>query len=128
MDAAPLYPQHWHPIVDTRKRDMSATAEHLTRTQKPVKYYFIDFGISRQFTADDPEPMADPIQGGDRTVPEFEVSDEPCNPFPTDVYYAGNLIRQDFISASVHLVVRRNANKLGRDGQIPRPLTGTDAV
>ncbi|KAI0633259.1 kinase-like domain-containing protein [Trametes polyzona] len=31
------------------------------------------------------------------TVPEFQHSDEPRDPFPTDVYYLGSLIDQDFL-------------------------------
>jgi len=34
-------------------------------------------------------------------VPEFHKSSDACNPFPTDVYYLGNLIRKDFLQARV---------------------------
>ncbi|KIK71956.1 hypothetical protein PAXRUDRAFT_181560, partial [Paxillus rubicundulus Ve08.2h10] len=36
-----------------------------------------------------------------QTVPEFQHSDEPRNPFPTDVYYLGNMIREDFMTGKV---------------------------
>jgi len=39
-----------------------------------------------------------PIMGGDKSVPEFRTGGgEACNPFPTDVYYLGNMIREHFL-------------------------------
>ena len=35
--------------------------------------------------------------GGDKTVPEFLRGDEFHDPFKADVYYAGNLIRTEFM-------------------------------
>ena len=96
MDATQLYPIPYHPCAGYMRRDFKGPAKHKTRTQRPVKYYLIDFGISRRYEPD-VVPLEDPIWGGDKTVPEFQNSDEPCNPFPTDVYYLGNLIREDFI-------------------------------
>jgi hypothetical protein len=100
MDGS-MYPNSWHPSRDYMKRDFSGEAKHRTRTQRPPKYYLIDFGISRRFNPDDPSPKAVPILGGDKTVPEFQKSAEACDPFPTDVYYIGNTIRQDFIKKRV---------------------------
>jgi hypothetical protein len=97
MDAAPLYPEPYHPSTIDWKRDMSGSAKPLTRTQRPVKYYLVDFGISRRYNAEDGVPLEEQIFGGDKTVPEFQNSSEPCNPFPTDVYYLGNMIRKDFL-------------------------------
>ncbi|KAF8870843.1 kinase-like domain-containing protein [Infundibulicybe gibba] len=73
------------------------SVSHFTRTQRPVKYYFIDFGISRHYEPSEVPPLEDPIWGGDKTVPEFQFSDGPCDPFPTDIYYLGNLIRTEFL-------------------------------
>ncbi|KAF4622391.1 hypothetical protein D9613_009142 [Agrocybe pediades] len=72
-------------------------AKYYTRTQRPPKYYIIDFGLSRQYDASNTAPLEDIIHGGDRTVPEFQTSVDPQNPFWTDVYYAGNLIREAFL-------------------------------
>jgi hypothetical protein len=99
MDANPLYPIPYHPCETNMRRDFKGRAKHKTRTQRPVKYYLVDFGISRRY-GPDTIPLEDPIWGGDKTVPEFQTSDEPCNPFPTDIYYLGNLIRTNFIKVS----------------------------
>jgi len=98
MDARPTYPKMYHPEISTRSRDWKSKAKHYTRTSRPVKYYLIDFGLSRQYAADDTAPLELPIMGGDKSVPEFRVTRSvPCNPFPTDIYYLGNMIREDFI-------------------------------
>ncbi|KII92697.1 hypothetical protein PLICRDRAFT_103575 [Plicaturopsis crispa FD-325 SS-3] len=98
MDATPLYPVPYHPFDLSMKRDYSGTAKHFTRTQRPVKYYIIDFGISRRYKPEDGPPLEDPIYGGDKTVPEFQKSLDPCDPFPTDIYYLGNMIREHFLN------------------------------
>lgn len=101
MDGTQLYPDGFHPRVMNWKPDFSGNAKHLTRTQCPPKYYLIDFGISRKYDAADKPPLESPIRGGDKTVPEFQGSAEPCNPFPTDVYYLGNMIREQFQEVSL---------------------------
>jgi len=103
MDAGPLFPKPYHPTDNSRLRDFSDNGwfpsgpKHYTRTQRPVKYYLTDFGISRRYNPDDGPPLEDPILGGDKTVPEFQASLDACNPFPTDVYYIGNMIRKTFL-------------------------------
>jgi hypothetical protein len=105
LDPSKMYPNSFHPIEHSLKRDYSGRARYFTRTQCPPKYYFIDFGISRRYDPKDGPPLEDPIWGGDKTVPEFHKSSDACNPFPTDVYYLGNLIRKDFLQVSELIVI-----------------------
>ncbi|KAL4078215.1 hypothetical protein V8B97DRAFT_1935859 [Scleroderma yunnanense] len=97
MDASRLYVDAFHPVHPLMRRDFSRFARYKTRTQRPVRYLFIDFGLSRQYDSSIIKPLEYPIWGGDKEVPEFHRSDEPCDPFPTDVFYIGNAIRKDFI-------------------------------
>ena len=96
-----MFPEGWHLVNNDRKRDWNyySKSEIYTRTQRPPKYYFIDFGISRRYDPADGPPLEDPINGGDKSVPEFQGKGAvtPCNPFPTDVYYVGNLVRTRFL-------------------------------
>lgn len=102
MDGQPLYPDGFHPVVTSRKRDYTGRAKHFTRTQRAPKYYLIDFGLSRRYPPDDHSPVAAPIMGGDKTVPEFQnYNGGSFDPFPTDVYYIGNMVREDFIMVCV---------------------------
>lgn len=100
LDPRELYPSSFHPMETSLKRDYSGSAKHYTRTQRPPKYYFIDFGLSRRYDPTDTNPREVPIWGGDKEVPEFQNSNEPCNPFQTDVFYIGNAIRKDFLQVS----------------------------
>lgn len=98
MDPKPTFPNGFHPVLHRRNRNFMGPAKHFTRTARPSKYYIIDFGLSIKYPHDTPNPRAIPIFGGDKSVPEFQR--DPCgiyNPFPTDVYYLGNLIRKEFI-------------------------------
>ncbi|KAG1751902.1 hypothetical protein EDB19DRAFT_1206914 [Suillus lakei] len=102
MDAKDLYVEPYHPVEPRMKRDFSGRARHYTRTQRPPKYYFIDFGLSRRYDPREATPLEYPIFGGDKSVPEFQNNaDVPVNPFPTDVYYLGNLIREEFMDTKI---------------------------
>lgn len=79
------------------KRDFSGFAKFNTRTERPVKYYFIDFGLSRRYDHSIVHPIEIPIWEGDKEVPEFQDSNELCDPFATDVFYIGNAIKKDFL-------------------------------
>jgi len=89
FDASGMYPNRFD-----RTGDFNATATTYIGTQRPPMYYFIDFGLSRQHPSRD--VMDEPLRGGDRSAPEHG-SQRRCNPFQTDVYYIGNLVRQEFI-------------------------------
>jgi len=99
MDPKPLFPKMFHPQAPRRTIDFKGRLKHYTRTDRPTKYYLIDFGLSRKYNPADGPPLEYPIWGGDKTVPEFHRSDDACDPFPTDIYYLGNMIREDFLQA-----------------------------
>ncbi|TFY71471.1 hypothetical protein EVG20_g1546 [Dentipellis fragilis] len=102
MDATPMYPEPWHPIKLDMRRDWKGKARHYTRTERPVKYYYIDFGLAQHYKPEHIQPWPPftlPVHGGDKTAPENQEDkyDKPCNPFATDIYYLGNLIRESFM-------------------------------
>ena len=98
MDSKPILPEMFHPQRPWRMLDGRREVKPYTRTARPVKYYFVDFGHARRYNPEDTNPLEVPILGGDKTVPEFQNDREtPRNPFHTDVYYMGNLIRREFV-------------------------------
>jgi len=101
LDATPMYPEGFHPHVayQDRRPNFNDKAKHYSRTQRPPMYYWIDFGLSSQYESMSPPPREDRIWGGDRSVPEFQGNEGPHNPFPTDVYYVGNLIKVNFVES-----------------------------
>lgn len=90
-----LHDEPVHPIEWNMKRDFSGLARKpRSRTDRPVRYYLIDFGLSHQYNPENGAPLVGGIgYGGDQTVPEFKTQRD-CNPFPVDVYRAGNLVRK----------------------------------
>lgn len=101
MDPVPLFPDMFHPIATDRSRDLKHRARRITRTCKPTKYYFTDFGNSQRYK-DDAERTANPLLGLSEELrpPEFKQSSEPRDPFPTDVYYLGLMMRRELLEVS----------------------------
>ncbi|KAF8889897.1 kinase-like domain-containing protein [Infundibulicybe gibba] len=93
MDSKNLYRELVHPVDPTRTRDFRRRSKALTRLERPVNYFLIDFGLSCRYQSDDPKPLGEPHVGGDRTVPEFAAG-LPVNPFQADVYCIGNIVRR----------------------------------
>jgi len=99
MDPLPMFPNMYHPQSPDSSLDLRGFPKQYTRTERPTKYYLVDFGLSRKYAAYNVTPQELPILGGDKSVPEFqgEGHNEAWDPFPTDVYYIGNVIREGFL-------------------------------
>ena len=93
-DPSEMYPQGFHPIQMDRSRDFKGRAERYTRTQRPPRYYLIDFGLSRQYLSR--KALDVPLLGGDKSEPEHWNATR-WNPFHKDIYCLGNLVRREFI-------------------------------
>jgi hypothetical protein len=93
FDPSRMYPKGYHPSQINRSRDFKGRAKRYTRTDRPPRYYLIDFGLSRRYSSRN--VVDEPLRGGDRTAPEHRRGGR-CNPFPTDIYYLGNLVREQF--------------------------------
>ncbi|KAJ7690338.1 hypothetical protein B0H17DRAFT_1134368 [Mycena rosella] len=60
------------------------------------RYYIIDFGLSRRYDpALNGPPREEVILGGDKSPPERR--NNWCNPSPTDIYYLGNVLKEEFL-------------------------------
>ena len=91
IESEKMFPEGYHPWVDLRKPDLSGPAKIYTRTQRPSKYFIIDFGMARRYEPDNDSPV-------ERTVTEKGVQLQ--NPFQVDVYLAGELLRHGFLDVS----------------------------
>lgn len=93
LDPSQMYPNGFHPVKMDQNRNFKGKATAYTRIQRPPRYILIDFGLSRQYPSRD--AMDNPLRGGDKSAPEHR-SRRPSNPFHTDIYYIGNLVRENF--------------------------------
>ncbi|KAK0449801.1 uncharacterized protein EV420DRAFT_765573 [Desarmillaria tabescens] len=99
-----LFPEGFSPVSPWLAPDHSSLrkAKHIARTQCWPRYYIVDFGISRQYDPSNEPPMEPPISGGDKHPPEHSIITvntpwvDSCNPFPTDVYYLGSMLKRTF--------------------------------
>jgi hypothetical protein len=98
LDPSRMYPKGYHPTQIHRRQDFKGRAKRYTRTDRPPRYYLIDFGLSRRYPSRN--VSEEPLRGGDRSAPEHHRGGW-CNPFYTDIYYLGNLVRNSFMRVSV---------------------------
>ena len=103
LDPSEMYPESFHPVALKRSKDFRKKAKAYSRTRRPPRYLLIDFGLSRQYDPTNGPPLEMPLRGGDKSAPEHQDRDNPSNPFPTDVYYLGNLVKEQFSKVPVSI-------------------------
>ncbi|KAJ3748356.1 kinase-like domain-containing protein [Lentinula detonsa] len=96
MEANAMYTRQYHPVRPKKRYDWSGRALHHSRTRCPPRYYLIDFGQSRMYDPSQPRGTEYALRSGGYTPPEG-LADTPCDPFATDVFLLGNLMRTTFL-------------------------------
>lgn len=97
MDARSLYDEPFHPF----NQHLTLDGRHpirpkYLRSQRPIRYYYIDFGYAKWFREGDGTRMVTGTRAREPT-PE-QLSGDPYNPFKADVYQLGAVIRRDLIT------------------------------
>lgn len=100
MDARPLYDEPFHPFNQHLTLDgkRSIHVKYL-RSQRSVRYYYIDFGYAKWFREASEPRMIVGTRAREPT-PE-QISGGPYDPFKADVYQLGAVLRRDLITVSV---------------------------
>ena len=99
MDASAMYPHGFHPVHSSFLPDGHTFAWPRRRTSVPVRYYFIDYGMSTYFAPGTHPRLVVGPEGRDQEVPELS-DDVPYDPFKVDIYIMGNLFRSMFYDVS----------------------------
>ncbi|KAG6824745.1 hypothetical protein H0H92_005939 [Tricholoma furcatifolium] len=93
MDPSKVIPRGFH---FQRKHTHDGVSNHFEWHDRwsvcPVKYYFIDFELSKYYPDESIETFPG-LCGQDRTVPELLV-DKPYNPFKLDIFQLGNVFME----------------------------------
>ncbi|KAF8675678.1 Protein kinase domain [Rhizoctonia solani] len=96
MNGQTLYDEPFHPFYQDfsldRKRQIRA---RYLRSQRPVRYYFIDFGYAKWFRDPAQPRVVHGYRARERT-PE-QLRGNAYDPFKSDIYQLGALIRRDLI-------------------------------
>jgi serine/threonine protein kinase len=116
MDGRVLYHQPFHPFHQdfTLDRKRQIHPRYL-RSQRPVRYYYIDFGYAKWFR-DSSQPHVLRGSRARERAPE-QLSGELYNPFLADIYQLGALLRRDLIPVCLSLltgIAFSRANSLTR--------------
>ncbi|KAJ7652363.1 hypothetical protein DFH06DRAFT_1282628 [Mycena polygramma] len=118
---ADLYPAGFHPVRSWLDPSLENFARPITRTECWPRYHIIDFGLSRRYDPKDGLPFEDTIRGGDKSAPEYNYY--ACNPFPTDIYVLGNLLKIQFVY-STHMFLKPLVNDMTLRDPASRPTIG----
>ncbi|KAG9227555.1 hypothetical protein CCMSSC00406_0000799 [Pleurotus cornucopiae] len=113
----PLLREHYSPAFDT----IGEAIEFFRQIFEGLQFMHRNHVAHRMYRREDLPVSEDVIYGADKTVPEFETS-ESCDPFPTDVYTLGNMIKEEFMEGS-----RFDKRKLGFDFMKPLVADMTQA-
>ncbi|KAF9481587.1 hypothetical protein BDN70DRAFT_803046, partial [Pholiota conissans] len=123
MDANGLIPQGFHPMRPTYNLQANGPyKQRYMRTQRPPKYFWIDFGMSVQFSDSDTSFILSADLGNDRTLPEYQCLPSlhdyrvlhlvQHDPFPSDIYYLGNMVRRYFFDGKYTASIKKNLDIL----------------
>jgi len=123
MEWKDMFPKGFHSQDNLRTKGPRGIAPFFTRTQRPTRYIIIDFGMSSRYDPSDVSPREVSLIGGDKTVPEFLKIQPYHDPYKTDIYYVGNLIRTEFmqVRSSLLLTVLFTFSLLGTSRPYPHP-------
>ncbi|KAI0330384.1 hypothetical protein GY45DRAFT_751694 [Cubamyces sp. BRFM 1775] len=89
MDGTPLFPHGFHPVRIHRAADAIHEVHPLPRFEHPVKYFYIDFGLSVRFEDGASSKVVGKV--GQRTdVPEMSAT-LPYDAFKADIYALGDI-------------------------------------
>ncbi|KAI0274585.1 hypothetical protein BGY98DRAFT_992740 [Russula aff. rugulosa BPL654] len=118
FDASEMYPKGYHPVQLNRSLNFKEQAERYARKVRPPRYYLIDFGLSRQYSSRN--ALDPPLSGGDKSASKHRHGGR-CNPFRTDIYYLGNLVREHFILYNSFEFMRELIGAMADENPAMRP-------
>lgn len=82
----------YHPIYSDFLPDAWTPTRASLRCVTPVRYYYVDFGMSSYFPDDSVDKLVVGQDGLDQEVPELSPT-IPYDPFKVDVFILGNVFK-----------------------------------
>lgn len=98
-DGSKLYKDGWHPMNTWLARDGGALSMSRKRSEVEIKYYFIGFGLSTEFSPEQHERLVTGELG--RIVAPEQNCGLPYDPFKLDVYYVGHVYQTKIVDVRV---------------------------
>ncbi|KAF8122885.1 kinase-like domain-containing protein [Boletus edulis] len=111
MDGTNLYKDGWHPMSTWLARDgRDNLCLSRKRFEVEIKYYFIDFGLSTQFSPGQRERLVTGELG--RIQAPEQSSGLPYDPFKLDVYYLGHVYQTKIVEVCILYLVTSSLGAL----------------
>ncbi|KAJ3003796.1 hypothetical protein NUW54_g5122 [Trametes sanguinea] len=95
MDGRSLYPHGHHPVWRDRSPDAVEDLIPLARIDHPVKYFYVDFGLSVRFSPGQSTLVVGDV-GRDASVPELS-STVPYDAYKADIYALGTFFEKELL-------------------------------
>lgn len=96
MNKRPLFDEPFHPFYQHLSLDGKRNLDvKYVRSQRPVRYYYIDFGYAKWFKNPDSPRTLHGVHAKARAPEQVEGAE--YDPFKVDVYQLGAVLRRDLI-------------------------------
>ncbi|KAG8749418.1 hypothetical protein FRC11_011350 [Ceratobasidium sp. 423] len=96
MDATLLYGEPFHPCDPDSSLDGTRRLKVKHRFEAPVRYYFIDFGLSTRFPSLKDRRLVTGLKGREQRAPELKPDvPAPYDPFKLDIYTIGMVFKEN---------------------------------
>ncbi|KAG8785310.1 hypothetical protein FRC12_017748 [Ceratobasidium sp. 428] len=113
MDASPLYDEPFHPFYQHRSLDgKRLILPKYLRSQRPVRYYYIDFGYAKWFR--DPNTPRSLVGTLAREPAPEQMDGAAYDPFIADIFQLGAVLRRDVIPSRINPI---SPSSCSRDDQ-----------
>ncbi|KAG8683744.1 hypothetical protein FRC11_013132, partial [Ceratobasidium sp. 423] len=124
MGARHLFAEPFHPFYQDHSLDAKRVIHpRYTRSEKGVRYYFIDFGYATWFRDPNGPRMAIGVDA--RVAAPEQKTGRPYDPFPADVYQLGKMIQDDLIQKIDDLkFLLPLIREMSKDNPAQRPTLG----
>lgn len=116
MDASLLYDEPFHPCDPHSSLDGARRLKVKPRSEAPVRYYFIDFGLSSRFSSFQERRLVTGVKGREQRAPELsQKTPPPYDPFKLDIFTIGMVIDEEIAKkyrgfrGLKHLIARMTA-------------------
>ncbi|CAE6497419.1 unnamed protein product [Rhizoctonia solani] len=95
MDASLLYSEPFHPCDPHSSLDGARRLKIKRRSEAPVRYYFIDFGLSSRFPSLEDRRLVTGVKGREQRASELlPAVPPPYDPFKLDIFTVGMVFKE----------------------------------
>ncbi|KAL5638219.1 hypothetical protein ACGC1H_005054 [Rhizoctonia solani] len=96
MDASLLYSEPFHPCDPHSSLDGKRRLKIKSRFEAPVRYCFIDFGLSSHFSSLESRRLVTGVKGREQRAPELlPAVPPPYDPFKLDIFTIGMVFKEN---------------------------------